>query len=140
MSDGLLSDLTVVELGHSVAAPFGGQTLAILGARVIKVENPENGDDARTWGPPFWEGASSCFQSLNREKLSVTVDFKNDHELAGLKDFIVSDADLVIQNQRPGLLKRFGLDGDSLRKSKPSLIYCNIGAFGAAGPLSEKPG
>lgn len=140
MSNGLLSDLTVVELGHSVAAPFGGQTLAILGARVIKVENPENGDDARTWGPPFWEGASSCFQSLNREKLSVTVDFKNDHELAGLKDFIVSDADLVIQNQRPGLLKRFGLDGDSLRKSKPSLIYCNIGAFGAAGPLSEKPG
>ena len=140
MSDGLLSDLTVVELGHSVAAPFGGQTLAILGARVIKVENPENGDDARTWGPPFWEGASSCFQSLNREKLSVTVDFKNDHELAGLKDFIVSDADLVIQNQRPGLLKRFGLDGDSLRKSKSSLIYCNIGAFGAAGPLSEKPG
>ena len=140
MSDGLLSDLTVVELGHSVAAPFGGQTLAILGARVIKVENPENGDDARTWGPPFWEGASSCFQSLNREKLSVTVDFKNAHELAGLKDFIVSDADLVIQNQRPGLLKRFGLDGDSLRKSKPSLIYCNIGAFGAAGPLSEKPG
>ena len=140
MSDGLLSDLTVVELGHSVAAPFGGQTLAILGARVIKVENPENGDDARTWVPPFWEGASSCFQSLNREKLSVTVDFKNDHELAGLKDFIVSDADLVIQNQRPGLLKRFGLDGDSLRKSKPSLIYCNIGAFGAAGPLSEKPG
>ena len=140
MSDGLLSDLTVVELGHSVAAPFGGQTLAILGARVIKVENPENGDDARTWGPPFWEGASSCFQSLNREKLSVTVDFKNDHELAGLKDFIVSDADLVIQNQRPGLLKRFGLDGDSLRKSKHSLIYCNIGAFGAAGPLSEKPG
>jgi crotonobetainyl-CoA:carnitine CoA-transferase CaiB-like acyl-CoA transferase len=140
VSDGLLSDLTVVELGHSVAAPFGGQTLAILGARVIKVENPENGDDARTWGPPFWEGASSCFQSLNREKLSVTVDFKNDHELAGLKDFIVSDADLVIQNQRPGLLKRFGLDGDSLRKSKPSLIYCNIGAFGAAGPLSEKPG
>ena len=140
MSDGLLSDLTVVELGHSVAAPFGGQTLAILGARVIKVENPENGDDARTWGPPFWEGASSCFQSLNREKLSVTVDFKNDHELEGLKHFIVSDADLVIQNQRPGLLKRFGLDGDSLRKSKPSLIYCNIGAFGAAGPLSEKPG
>jgi len=140
VSNGLLSDLTVVELGHSVAAPFGGQTLAILGARVIKVENPENGDDARTWGPPFWEGASSCFQSLNREKLSVTVDFKNDHELAGLKDFIVSDADLVIQNQRPGLLKRFGLDGDSLRKSKPSLIYCNIGAFGAAGPLSEKPG
>ncbi len=140
MSNGLLSDLTVVELGHSVAAPFGGQTLAILGARVIKVENPENGDDARTWGPPFWEGASSCFQSLNREKLSVTVDFKNDHELEGLKHFIVSDADLVIQNQRPGLLKRFGLDGDSLRKSKPSLIYCNIGAFGAAGPLSEKPG
>ena len=76
-SSGPLSGLTVVELGHSVAAPFGGQTLAILGARVIKVENPINGDDARSWGPPFWEGASACFQSLNREKLSITVDFKD---------------------------------------------------------------
>lgn len=139
-SEGLLSGLTVVELGHSVAAPFGGQTLAVLGARVIKVENPTNGDDARTWGPPFWEGASSCFQSLNREKLSITVDFKDDQQLAELKTLIFSEADLVIQNQRPGLLKRFGLDGAALRKEKPGLIYCNIGAFGSEGPLSTKPG
>ena len=87
-SNGPLSGLTVVELGHSVAAPFGGQTLAILGARVIKVENPINGDDARSWGPPFWEGASACFQSLNREKLSITVDFKDAEQLEDLKRLI----------------------------------------------------
>ena len=139
-SSGPLSGLTVVELGHSVAAPFGGQTLAILGARVIKVENPINGDDARSWGPPFWEGASACFQSLNREKLSITVDFKDLDQLEDLKQFIDTEADIVVQNQRPGLLQQFGLDGESLRNTKPSLIYCNIGAFGADGPLRKKPG
>ncbi|HIN59052.1 MAG TPA: CoA transferase [Gammaproteobacteria bacterium] len=139
-SSGPLSGLTVIELGHSVAAPYGGQTLAILGARVIKVENPINGDDARSWGPPFWEGASACFQSLNREKLSITVDFKNSEQLEDLKRLIDTEADIVVQNQRPGLLQRFGLDGKSLRSSKPSLIYCNIGAFGAEGPLRSKPG
>ena len=130
----------MVELGHSVAAPFGGQPLAILGARVIKVENPINGDDARSWGPPFWEGASACFQSLNREKLSITVDFKDLDQLEDLKQFIDTEADIVVQNQRPGLLQQFGLDGESLRNTKPSLIYCNIGAFGADGPLRKKPG
>jgi crotonobetainyl-CoA:carnitine CoA-transferase CaiB-like acyl-CoA transferase len=107
---------------------------------VIKVENPINGDDARSWGPPFWEGASACFQSLNREKLSITVDFKNSEQLEDLKRLIDTEADIVVQNQRPGLLHRFGLDGKSLRSSKPSLIYCNIGAFGAEGPLRSKPG
>ena len=139
-SSGPLSGLTVVELGHSVAAPFGGQTLAIRGARVIKVENPINGDDSRSWGPPFWEGASACFQSLNREKLSITVDFKDSEQLEDLKRLIDTEADIVVQNQRPGLLQQFGLDGKSLRSSKPSLIYCNIGAFGAEGPLRSKPG
>ena len=76
-----LSGLVAIEIGSSVAAPFAGQILADLGARVIKVEQPGSGDDARTWGPPFWHGASATFQTLNRNKLSVTVDFKDVNQL-----------------------------------------------------------
>jgi crotonobetainyl-CoA:carnitine CoA-transferase CaiB-like acyl-CoA transferase len=134
-----LSGLTVVELGHSVAAPFAGQALGDLGARVVKVENPQAGDDARSWGPPFWHGSSATFQSLNRNKQSVTVDLKDPAECARLRDFIVAEADVVIQNLRPGLVERYGID-QGLRARNPRLIYCNLGAFGSAGPLREKPG
>lgn len=134
-----LSGITVVELGHSVAAPFAGQALGDLGARVVKVENPESGDDARSWGPPFWHGSSATFQSLNRNKQSVTVDLKSPEECARLREFIVAQADVVIQNLRPGLVERFGID-QRLRAESPRLIYCNLGAFGADGPLRDKPG
>jgi crotonobetainyl-CoA:carnitine CoA-transferase CaiB-like acyl-CoA transferase len=134
-----LSGLTVVELGHSVAAPFAGQALGDLGARVVKVENPQTGDDARSWGPPFWHGSSATFQSLNRNKESVAVDLKAPEECARLREFIVTQADVVIQNMRPGLVERFGID-QSLRAENPRLIYCNLGAFGANGPLHDKPG
>ena len=110
-----LSGLTVVELGHSVAAPFGGQTLAILGARVIKVENPINGDDARSWGPPFWEGASACFQSLNREKLSITVDFKDLDQLEDLKQFIKTPSSNLLW----GHLRRQVLQNYYISRSRP---------------------
>jgi crotonobetainyl-CoA:carnitine CoA-transferase CaiB-like acyl-CoA transferase len=134
-----LSGITVVELGHSVAAPFAGQALGDLGARVVKVENPESGDDARSWGPPFWHGSSATFQSLNRNKQSVTIDLKAPEECARLREFIVAHADVVIQNMRPGLVERFGID-QRLRAESPRLIYCNLGAFGADGPLRDKPG
>lgn len=134
-----LAGLTVVELGHSVAAPFGGQILAGLGATVVKVENPAGGDDARAWGPPFWHDASATFQSLNRDKLSVAVDLKDATQRERLKRFIVEKADVVLQNLRPGLVRRCGLDA-RLREANPRLIYCNLGAFGAKGPLSEAPG
>jgi crotonobetainyl-CoA:carnitine CoA-transferase CaiB-like acyl-CoA transferase len=134
-----LSGLTVVELGHSVAAPFAGQALGDLGARVIKVENPAAGDDARSWGPPFWHGSSATFQSLNRNKQSVTVDLKDGEECARLRELIVAEADIVIQNMRPGLVERFGIDA-RLRERNPRLIYCNLGAFGSTGPLSDRPG
>lgn len=135
-----LSGLTVVELGHSVAAPFAGQVLADLGARVIKVENPENGDDSRAWGPPFWHGSSATFQSLNRNKQSVTVDLKDSAEVERLRTLIVEEADVVIQNLRPGLTQRFGIDAATLCAHNAELIYCNLGAFGAEGPLRDKPG
>jgi crotonobetainyl-CoA:carnitine CoA-transferase CaiB-like acyl-CoA transferase len=135
-----LSGITVVELGHSVAAPFAGLILADLGARVIKVENPETGDHARGWAPPFWGETSSSFASLNRGKEGITIDFADEREAAFLRRLIVNDADAVIQNLRPGVLDRFGLSPAGLRKENPALIWVNIGAFGAEGPLSSKPG
>ncbi len=131
--------LTVVEISNSVAAPFAGQIFSELGARLVKIEKPA-GDDARGWGPPFWEGASAYFQALNRNKLSVVCDLRDPQDIEALIDFIVQEADIVIQNLRPGQVEKLGIDGHSLRELKPSLIYCNLGAFGAEGPLKDQPG
>lgn len=135
-----LAGITVVELGHSVAAPYAGLILADLGARVIKVENPSSGDYARGWGPPFWNGTASVFHSLNRGKEGVTVDFGDTGDCEKLRSLILQEADAVIQNLRPGILEKFGLTADALRAEKPALIWCDIGAFGATGPLASKPG
>ena len=133
-----LAGIVIVELGHSVAAPFGAQILAELGATVIKVERPGTGDDARSW-VPLWLDSSATYQSLNRNKQSVAVDFKNGDEVTRLRSFIVGNADVVLQNMRPGHAERFGL-GASLIKQNNRLIYCNIGAFGGWGPLADRPG
>jgi crotonobetainyl-CoA:carnitine CoA-transferase CaiB-like acyl-CoA transferase len=135
-----LEGIVVVELGHSVAAPYAGLILADLGARVIKVENPKKGDYARDWAPPFWRDTSSSFASLNRGKESITIDFTNADERAMLRRLIVEKADGVIQNLRPGTLEQYGLSGASFLAEKPSLIWCDIGAFGAKGPMAHKPG
>jgi crotonobetainyl-CoA:carnitine CoA-transferase CaiB-like acyl-CoA transferase len=134
-----LAGLVVIELGHSVAAPFAGQILADLGAEVIKVEKAE-GDDARHWGPPFWEGASASFQPLNRNKKSVVCELRDAQQLAALKLLIRERADIVLQNLRPGQVEKLGLDGATLLAGKPGLIYCNIGAFGRTGPFKDRPG
>lgn len=134
-----LTGLVVIELGHSVAAPFAGQILADLGAEVIKVEKTE-GDDARHWGPPFWEGAAASFQPLNRNKQSVVCELRDARQLAALKRLIRERADMVLQNLRPGQVEKLGLDGATLCAEKPALIYCNLGAFGRKGPLKDRPG
>ena len=108
----------MVELGHSVAAPFAGQILGDLGAEVIKIEKAE-GDDARKWGPPFWEGASATFQPLNRNKKSVVCDLRDPQQFAALKRLIRERADVVLQNLRPGQVERLGLDGATLVAEKP---------------------
>lgn len=131
--------LVVVELGHSVAAPFAGHILSELGARVIKIEK-QDGDDARKWGPPFWEGAGAFFQALNRNKASVVCDFHDPTHVQAVQDFIQTQADVVLQNLRPGQVEKIGIDGPSLCARKPSLIYCNLGAFGNVGPLKDRPG
>lgn len=133
-------DITVIEMGTSVAAPFAGKILAEMGARVIKVENPDGGDPARRWYPTLPDGNSASFQSCNMGKMSVAVDMTDAEELARLRALIAERVDVVLQNLRPGAVERFGLDADTLRADNPRLIYCNVGAFGAGGPLSGLPG
>lgn len=135
-----LEGITVVELGHSVAAPYAGLILADLGARVVKVENPDAGDHARGWGPPFWGDTSSSFAALNRGKEGVTIDFSDAEDRERLRALILEEADAVVQNLRPGVLERHGLDPRTLAAEKPALIWCDVGAFGATGPLAQKPG
>ncbi len=134
-----LAGIVVVELGHSVAAPYAGQVLADLGAEVVKVEKPE-GDDARKWGPPFVDGTAATFQALNRNKRSIVCDLRDEGQRSRLVDFIAGRADVVLQNLRPGQADAVGLGAAALLERKPSLVYCNIGAFGAQGPLAGRPG
>ena len=134
-----LAGIVVIELGHSVAAPCAGLVLGDLGADVIKIEKP-GGDDARKWGPPFLDGASATFQAINRNKRSVVCELRDPAQRARLIDFIVAHADIVLQNMRPGQVGGLGLGAAALTALKPSLVYCNVGAFGARGPLRERPG
>src|SRR5271166_3194575 len=134
-----LDGITVIELGHSVAAPYACEILGELGADVIKIEKAD-GDDARSWAPPYWGAMSATFLSLNRNKRSVVVNLKETAERERLRRLIVERADVVVSNLRPGSAAEFGLDADALRRIKPALVYCNIGAFGASGPLKDRPG
>jgi crotonobetainyl-CoA:carnitine CoA-transferase CaiB-like acyl-CoA transferase len=135
-----LKGYCVVEVGNSIAGPYAGLILAELGASVIKIESPEGGDFARSWGPPFWDGAAPHFVALNRNKTAITADLANAVEREALATLIVRDADAVIFNLRPGMAAERGLGADELLRRKPSLVYCDIGAFGRGGPLSHKAG
>ena len=135
-----LAGLCVIEIGHSLAAPYAGQIFAHLGARVIKIENAKTGDYARGWGPPFIEGAAALFHAMNNGKQSISADFSDKDCIDRIREFILAHADVVIQNLKPGNLDSHGLGAHALTTARPSLIYCNLGAFGANGPLSDKPG
>lgn len=135
-----LADVCVIEIGHSIAAPYAGQIFAHLGARVIKIENATTGDYARGWGPPFIEGAAALFYAMNNGKQSIRADFTDQACLARIRAFILEHADVVIQNLKPGNLEGHGLGAKALTAARPSLIYCNVGAFGSSGPLRDKPG
>lgn len=134
-----LAGYKIIEMGHSVAAPYAGLVLAEMGAEVIKVERPGVGDDCRGWGPPFRDGMSATFQGLNRNKKSVTVDVKSTEGVAFIKR-LAADADAFIQNQKPGLVEKLGLGADILTALNPRLVYASIHAFGKAGPLKDRPG
>lgn len=134
-----LKNVVVVELGHSVAAPYAGQILGDLGAKIIKIEKAGEGDDARGWGPPFIGKTSACFWSLNRNKYSVAADLRDEMQVKRLREFMIDEADVVFQNLRPGSVAKLGLSAADLRNRNDKLIYCNLGAFGRRGPLSNRP-
>jgi crotonobetainyl-CoA:carnitine CoA-transferase CaiB-like acyl-CoA transferase len=130
----------VVEIGHSVSAPFAGLVFGQLGAEVIKVEHPDGGDHARGWGPAMTDGASALFHAMNREKRSVALNMRDPHARESLLRLIIERADVVIQNLRPHSVEALGLGAAELTRRKPSLICCNLSAFGAVGPLGSSPG
>ncbi len=134
-----LAGVKVLELAQNLAGPFAGETLARLGADVVKVERPEGGDDARGWGPPFLEGAGAVFHNVNGGKRSITLDLKDSQAVAWVKEY-VTGVDVVLQNMRPGSLEELGLGPEMLRAINPRLIYCSLSAFGPVGPLKDRPG
>jgi crotonobetainyl-CoA:carnitine CoA-transferase CaiB-like acyl-CoA transferase len=136
MSADILDGLSVLDLTTTIAGPHCTRMLADLGARVVKVESPE-GDLMRT-RPPLREGASSSFGQLNAGKRSVVLDLKQPLAVEILKR-LVRHADLLVENYRPGVMKRLGLDWESLRPIRPDLVYCAISGYGQTGPSSEQP-
>lgn len=124
-----LQGVKVVDLSRILAGPLATMTLADFGAEVIKVESPL-GDETRTWQPPVTsDGVSTYYSAVNRNKRSVVVDFKSDSDLAGLVE-LIRDADVVVENFRPGVLAKFGLDYGRLSSIDPTLVYCSISGFG----------
>ena len=137
-----LKGLRVIELARILAGPWAGQTLADVGAEVIKIES-KTGDDTRTWGPPFIntgeETNAAYYHSCNRGKQSVSLDFKDKNDLLKLKN-LISSADILIENFKVGGLDKYGLDYKTLHNNYPSLIYCSITGFGQTGPYAKRAG
>ncbi|CAI8968614.1 MULTISPECIES: CaiB/BaiF CoA transferase family protein [Bacillus] len=137
--EGALHGIKIIDLSRVLAGPFCTMILGDLGAEVIKVENIGNGDDTRGWGPPFVEGESAYFLCANRNKESLTLNLKSEMGKDILKK-LVSHADIVVQNFKPGTLERMGLGYDVLQEVKGDIILASISGFGQKGPASHLPG
>jgi crotonobetainyl-CoA:carnitine CoA-transferase CaiB-like acyl-CoA transferase len=135
----LLEGIRVLDLSRIIAGPFCSQILGDMGAEVIKIEQPGVGDDSRTWGPPFQNGESVYFFSINRNKKSVTVDMKDPRGQAIIRE-LARRSDILLENFKPGTLAKLGLDWDDLRLVNPRLIFCAISGFGRTGPGAERGG
>ena len=143
---GALSHLRVLDLSRVLAGPWAGQILADLGAEVIKVERPGNGDDTRAWGPPFLKdtygestGEAAYYLSANRNKQSVTIDFTKPEGQQLIRQ-LAAKCDIVIENFPVGGLEAYGVDSASLKALNPDLIYCSITGFGQTGPYAKRAG
>jgi len=136
---GPLDGVKVLDLTRILAGPFCTMILGDMGADVVKVENPDGGDDTRRWGPPFVEGESAYFLSVNRSKRSLTLNLKVPRGKALLHD-LMSRADVLIENFRPGAIERLGFGYEAAAAKNPRLIYCSISGFGQTGPDALRPG
>jgi len=134
-----LDGTLVLDLTRVLSGPYCTMLLADMGARVVKIEQPKRGDDTRAWGPPFLAGESAYFLSINRNKQSVTLDFKHPDGRAVLER-LLGRADVLVENFRPGTLAKLGLDYASVAKRYPRLIYCSVSGFGQTGPRRTQPG
>ena len=137
-ANGPLDGIKVIDLSRHLAGPFAAMTLGDLGAEVIKIEAPGRGDDTRGY-PPFWNGVSCYFMSANRNKQSVTVNLQTPEGQQIIRQ-LVSDADVFIENFRPGAAEKWGLGYEDLKKVNPRLIYCAISAVGRDGPDRDRAG
>jgi crotonobetainyl-CoA:carnitine CoA-transferase CaiB-like acyl-CoA transferase len=133
-----LHGIRVVELGRVLAAPFCAQMLGDAGADVIKVETPDGGDESRAYGPPFVEGQSYYFLSLNRNKRSITLNLKHERAKEALRA-LLRTADVFVHNVLPGPMERLGFSYEQVRPLSPRLIYCAISGFGQTGPARDRP-
>lgn len=143
---GPLSDIRVLDLTRILAGPTGTQVLGDLGADVIKIERPNDGDDTRKWGPPFVKdgagadtGESSYFLAANRNKRSLTIDIARPEGQVLIRE-LLADCDVLVENFKVGGLEKYGLSYDQLRDEFPGLIYCSITGFGQTGPYAPRPG
>ena len=134
-----LAGLTVLDLTRVLSGPYCTMLLADMGARVLKIEQPGRGDDTRGWGPPFIQDESAYFLSVNRNKESVTLDFKRP-EGRRILDQLIETADVLVENFRPGTMQRLGLDYETLAARHPRLVFCSISGFGQTGPRREEAG
>ncbi|MGB6838372.1 MAG: CoA transferase, partial [Dehalococcoidia bacterium] len=135
---GPLEGYRVLELGRVLAAPFCAQMLGDLGAEVIKIEMPETGDESRAYGPPFIEGQSFYFLSLNRNKESVTLNLKHERAKEILRE-LIRRFDVFVHNSVPEPMERLGFSYEDVRRVNPKIVYCAISGFGQSGPDRDKP-
>ncbi|NDZ18064.1 carnitine dehydratase [Variovorax sp. WS11] len=133
-----LDGIRVLEVCNVAAGPFCGLLLADMGADVVKIENPDGGDTLRTW-PPISDGYSENFASLNRNKRSVTLNLKNVVDREMFLD-LAAESDVLVENNRPGVMERLGVSYRALKERSPKLVYCSISAYGQSGPRSQEGG
>jgi crotonobetainyl-CoA:carnitine CoA-transferase CaiB-like acyl-CoA transferase len=139
MQPGALDGLLVADFSRVLAGPLCTQTLGDLGADVVKVERPANGDDTRAWGPPFVEQGSTYYLGLNRNKRSIALDLADPGDL-GLARRLAARADVVVESFRPGTIDRLGLGYDAVAADNPAVVYCSISAFGSGEEAARLPG
>src|SRR5579875_1680808 len=136
---GPLTGVRVLDLSRVLAGPYAAMTLGDLGADVIKIEQPGDGDETRAWGPPFAGGESAYYLSVNRNKRGITLNLKHPEGRAILLD-LVRRADVLIENFKAGTLERLGLDDETLWQANPGLIHASLTGFGSTGPYASYPG